>query len=98
MAHWREVLPGGLLEIDYETLTTDTPTTVRRMLDWTGLSWDERCLTPHRSERLVRTASVSQVRQPVYTQSVARWRRYADVLAPLSTRLQQVGLLPGGDS
>jgi tetratricopeptide (TPR) repeat protein len=93
MAHWRGVLPGGLLEIDYESLTRDTEAAVRRMLDWVGLPWDERCLAPHRSERLVRTASVSQVREPVYTRSVARWRHYAHALRPVTDRLAAAGLI-----
>ena len=52
-----------------------------------GLDWDARCLDFHRSERLVRTASAAQVRRPIYTSSVGRWRRYEAFLAPLLAEL-----------
>jgi hypothetical protein len=59
----------------------------RRLIDWLGLDWDDRCLSFFETERLVRTASVTQVREPIYNRSVARWRRYEAMLAPLLTSL-----------
>ncbi len=86
MAHWRRVLPAEtLLEIDYAALVEDLETTARRMLAHCGLGWDARCLEFHRTERPVRTASMAQVRKPIYRQSS---RRPDDaVLAPLLTAL-----------
>jgi tetratricopeptide (TPR) repeat protein len=84
MAHWRAVLPEGvLLEVDYEALVADPEGGARRILDHCGLEWDSRCLDFHRSERRVRTASAAQVRRPVSADSIGRWRAYADHLGPL---------------
>jgi tetratricopeptide (TPR) repeat protein len=86
--HWREVLPSTMLEIDYEALVADQETQTRRLIEWLGLEWNPACLAFYRGDRLVRTASVSQVRQPVYRQSVERWRRYEEALAPLLKKLE----------
>ena len=75
MAHWRRVIPADrLLEIDYEALTADPEQHSRRLIAFAGLDWDDACLTPERNQRVVRTASIWQARQPVYRSSVARWR------------------------
>jgi len=87
MAHWREVLPVPVLEVDYEAMVADQEGQSRRLIDGLGLDWDESCLSFHKTERLVRTASVTQVRQPIYQRSVARWQRYESMLAPLLARL-----------
>jgi len=94
MSHWRQVLPVPLLEVDYEELTADQEGVSRRLVAWLGLEWDENCLNFHRTERLVRTASVAQVRQPIYRRSVARWKHYEAMLKPLLDRL---GGLPVGE-
>ncbi|MDH4320516.1 MAG: tetratricopeptide repeat protein [Desulfobulbaceae bacterium] len=84
MAHWRDILPpGAFLDLRYEELVADTETQSRRLLDFCGLPWDDACLAFHATERKVRTASITQVRQPIYTTSVERWRRYGNTLAPL---------------
>ena len=84
MAHWREVLsPEQLLEIDYEALVAEPESEVARLLAHCGLDWDNACLAFHRNERSVRTASATQVRQPLYASAVGRWRRYQDELQPL---------------
>ncbi len=87
MGHWRAVLPVPMLEIDYEETVADQAGQTRRLLDFIGVDWDDACMRFHETERLVRTASVTQVRQPVYTRSVERWRRYEDMLAPLLERI-----------
>jgi len=84
MDHWRRVLPqGAVLELEYENLVENFAPETRRILDHCGLPWDERCLEFHRTERAVRTASASQVRQPIYRSSMQRWRRYEKHLGPL---------------
>lgn len=80
MAHWRRVLPERMLEIDYETTVADLETTARRIVDAAGLPWDPACLTFHKNKRPIRTASLAQVRQPIYTRSVGRWKHYQDAL------------------
>jgi len=83
MDHWREVLPEGvMLEVQYEQVVADFEAQARRIVAHCGLEWDDACLTFHKTERSVRTASVTQVRQPIYSSSVGRWRAYEDLLQP----------------
>ncbi len=88
MDHWREVLPGRMLEIDYEETVVDLESVARRMIAAAGLEWEPACLEFHRTERPVRTASVTQVRQPVYQRSVARWKNYEPALKDLFAALE----------
>ena len=83
MAHWRAVLPIPVHEVDYEETVADLEGVARRLLDACGLEWDPACLEFYRTRRSVRTASVTQVRQPIYTKSVARWKNYERELADL---------------
>lgn len=84
MSHWRNVLPKPrFLEVDYEDVVADTEAQARRILDFLGLPWDPACLEFHKTRRAVRTASVNQVRQPVYTASTGRWKSHAENLQPL---------------
>jgi len=88
MAHWRQVLPAShFLEVDYEAIVVDLEAETRRMLAFLGLPWNETCLRFHEAERPVRTASVNQVRQPLYRTSAGRWRAHAVQLGPLLTAL-----------
>jgi tetratricopeptide (TPR) repeat protein len=84
VAHWREVLPEGtLLEVQYEQLVGEQETWTRRILDFLGLAWDERCLDFHKTERAVMTASFWQVRQEIYRRSGGRWHNYKRFIGPL---------------
>ncbi|MGB1885377.1 MAG: sulfotransferase [Gammaproteobacteria bacterium] len=84
MAHWRAVLPpGSFLDLQYEELVADPESQIPALIEFCGLPWDDACLEPHKHKRSIRTASVTQVRQPVYTSSVERWRRYEKFLTPL---------------
>jgi hypothetical protein len=87
MEHWRQVLPVPLLEVDYEETVADLEGVARRLIDGIGLEWEPACLSFHTTARPVRTASVSQVRQPLYTRSVQRWKHYETALAELLDRL-----------
>jgi tetratricopeptide (TPR) repeat protein len=87
MDHWRAVLPVPVHEVDYEETVTDLEGVARRLVAACGQEWDPACLEFHRTQRLVRTASVSQVRQPIYTRSVARWKHYEHDLADLFAAL-----------
>jgi tetratricopeptide (TPR) repeat protein len=87
MDHWRRVLPVPVLEVDYEETVADLEGVARRLVSWCGLEWEPSCLRFHEGRRPVRTASVSQVRQPIYQRSVARWKHYEQALAPLFDRL-----------
>ena len=84
MAHWERVLPAGvMMTVDYEDTVGDLERVARDLVEHIGLPWDDACLAFHTSKRAVKTASVVQVRKPVYNTSVERWRRYGDGLAPL---------------
>ena len=84
MEHWREVLPAGVLfELDYEELVEHPEGMGRQLCEFLGLSWHDGLLAFHRTERPVKTASVWQVRQPLYRSSRERWRHYEKQLQPL---------------
>jgi hypothetical protein len=84
MEHWRQVLPTGvMLDVQYESVVEDAETTARKVIEFCGLPWNDACLDFHKSDRPVKTASVSQVRKPIYGSSVKRWERYGDGLKPL---------------
>jgi hypothetical protein len=83
MDHWRQVLPLPIFEIQYEELVSAPEQWTRALLDFCGLAWDDRCLAFHQTERQVKTASALQVRQPMYTRSVGRWKPYEIQLQPL---------------
>lgn len=89
MAHWNEIFPGQILENRYEDMVADLETQTRRVLDFCGLDWDPNCLNFHESDRAIRTASVTQVRQPIYTGSVEKWRKYEAQLQPLIRVLEK---------
>lgn len=91
MAHWRAVLPAEVfLEVPYEALVEDQEGWSRRIIAFLGLEWDARCLEFHKTERKIGTASNWQARQPIYTTSKARWRRYEAHLGPLLGLLELV--------
>ena len=81
--HWLKTLPLRMLEIRYEELVADQEGQSRRLIEFLGLPWDPACLEFHRTQRTVATASVWQVRQPMYSRSVGRWRHYERHLTPL---------------
>ena len=89
MDHWREVLPADkFLEVQYETLVTDREVETRRMIEFCGLPWEEACLHPEDNLRTVVTPSFWQVRQPVYSGSLNRWKRYEPWLGPFAQLLE----------
>lgn len=82
--HWEKVIPDSqFMVVDYENLVSDFQPTVESMLRFLDLTWEPTCLDFHQSKSTVRTASVNQVRKPLYQSSVARWKPYADYLQPL---------------
>ncbi len=96
MAHWRSVLPpGAMLDVPYEAVVDDLEGQARRLIEYCGLPWDDRCLSFHKTSATVsRTASAAQVRQPLFRTSVQRWRKYEAGLGPL---LRELGDLVPAD-
>lgn len=83
MHHWNQLFPGEILEVCYEDVLDDPEREARRMLDYIGVAWEPQVLNFSELQRPVKTASVWQVRQPLYKSSMARWARYEAHLAPL---------------
>ncbi len=89
MDHWRATLPAPILEVDYEETVSDLESVARRLLAAIGLEWEPSCLEFHRTRRLIRTGSITQARQPVYTRSIGPLERYEHELADLFAALPQ---------
>jgi tetratricopeptide (TPR) repeat protein len=85
--YWKTVLPVPVHEVSYERLVDDFEDEARRLLTACGLDWEPACLQFHQTSRPVRTASLTQVRQPLYRKAVARWKNYETLLADLFARL-----------
>jgi tetratricopeptide (TPR) repeat protein len=92
MDYWDEVLPGKVLCVQYEKVIEDTEAATRRLLAHCGLPFEDACLRFFENRRPVRTASSEQVRQPIYTSAVARWKRLATELEPLQQALGEATL------
>jgi hypothetical protein len=87
MEHWRKVLPLKMLDVQYEHLVSTFDEVAHQLVEFLGLPWNEHCLTYYRNPRSVSTSSSWQVRQPVYSSSVDRWRNYEKHLGPLMQSL-----------
>jgi len=87
MEHWQRALPGRILDVRYEDLVVDPEAQIRRLTNHCDLSWEEAVLNFDKTERQISTASAAQVRQPVHTGSVARWKRFGSDLHPLIAAL-----------
>jgi len=95
--HWRSVLPADrFIEVDYEDLTSAPVPVTRRIIAACGLAWNDACLRPESNPRAVKTPSKWQTRQPIYRNSVARWRRYEPWLGPLRALVDDESQLDTG--
>ena len=92
MDHWKSVFPQSIYEIQYENLTQNPEAEVRKMLDFLGLPWEEACLSFNERQSTVKTFSRLQVRNPINTGSIARWRNYEKHLSPIMAVFQQAGV------
>ena len=89
MEHWRRVLPASaVLDVRYEDVVADLEGQARRLLAYCEIPWNDACLAFHRNRRVVRTASVTQVRRPLYASSVSRWHAFSDLAQPLLEALR----------
>jgi hypothetical protein len=92
LTHWRRTPPVEWLDVVYEDLVDNPERNARRLVEFAGLDWDPACLTPHTTRRVVRTASLVQVRQPIHRQSVGRWRAYERSLRPMFDGFRRHGV------
>lgn len=88
MRYWQKILPGRILEVEYENLVENTESGVRSILDFCGLEFEPGCLDFHTLKRAVATASFMQVRRPVYKSSIEHWKHYEQFLGPLLETLK----------
>jgi predicted Zn-dependent protease len=87
MRHWEEVLPGRILRVHHEDVVSDLEGSVRRILEYCGLEFEQACVDFHKSRRSVRTPSSEQVRQPIYRDGLDQWTKFGAWLDPLKTAL-----------
>lgn len=92
MAHWKSLWPDDILTFDYDGFVRDPRPMTADLLAFCGLDWDEACLAFHRTDSNVKTASVWQVREPLYQRSSGRWRHYERQLEPLRRWFEEQGL------
>lgn len=83
MKHWEEVLPGKLHHVYYEDVVANSELNSRNIVDYLGLKWEDRVLKRETSQNSVKTLSAWQVRQPIYTSSAGKWRKFEKHLGPL---------------
>jgi tetratricopeptide (TPR) repeat protein len=92
MDHWQQLIGDSMLTVDYDTLVAEPQQTIGSVLDFLELEWHDDCLQFHQLRNRVRTASLHQVRQPMYRSSSGRWQHYTRALEPLQKDLQQAGM------
>ncbi|NCF63610.1 MAG: tetratricopeptide repeat protein [Gammaproteobacteria bacterium] len=90
MDHWHDVLPGKVLEVNYEQVVTDQENQTRRILEYCGIPWEDQCLRFYETERAINTASSEQVRQPIYTKALNFWRNYEPHLGELIETMESL--------
>lgn len=93
MQHWKS-LGIDMLEVPYERLVADPEPCIRQLIEYCGLEWDECCLNFYDSERVTRTSSYDQVRQPLYTRSIGRWKNYEPHIQNLLKLLSEEKISP----
>lgn len=93
MAHWHKVMPGQILDVNYEDVVTDAEAQAKRLTQWCGLTYSADMLDFYQADAASTTASAAQVRKPIYASSIEKWRNIEAELAPLKLKLQQAGVV-----
>ena len=89
MEHWSNLFPAAILAVEYENLVQNQEDVTRQIIEFLDLAWDQNCFHFFKTERHVHTASDIQVKKPIYTSSIARWRRYDKHLEPFNKGLSE---------
>jgi tetratricopeptide (TPR) repeat protein len=92
MAHWKTLYGADIFDLDYDALVREPRPSIERLTTFCGLEWEDALLSFERSANAVKTASVWQVREPLYRRSSGRWHNYAAHIAPLRARLREAGI------
>jgi hypothetical protein len=85
MAHWHEVLPNFVLQVNHEEVVDDLQTQVTRMLGFCELEFEQACVNFHKTKRTIKTPSSEQVRQPIYKSATEQWQHFEPYLSTLKT-------------
>lgn len=88
MQHWKKILPDFIYDISYEALIQNQKEETVKLLKACKLDWDKNCLEFYKNKRAIKTASVVQVRKPIYKNSMNSWKNYKDNLKPLFNSLK----------
>lgn len=88
MSFWQSKFPDDIYCLSYEQLVCNHEKEIRKLIDFVSLEWDEKCLSFYKVNNTVKTASVWQVRQPLYTSSSGRWGNYKQELSALIKKLK----------
>lgn len=91
MQHWHDAIPGFVYDLNYESLTRNPETEIRKLLAACDLDWQQDCLDFDKTEGIVKTASAYQARQPIYTSSVGLWESYQPCIQPMLDELNTAG-------
>ena len=84
MKNWNEKFGKDIYNLSYEKLVSDQKKETEQLLKFCGLDWDINCLQPHKNRNKVATASLAQVRSPVYKSSIRKWENYSSYLTELT--------------
>lgn len=90
MAHWKQLCPDNILEVDYETLVKNPEKEMKRILKFLGLPWDANVLEFHKTDRAIQTLSLAQVNQPIFETGVGAWKEYAELLEPFRAEISDL--------
>ncbi len=91
MDFWEELTPGFVYHVSYESLVENYEPEARKLIEYCGLPWDDACLEPHKNKRAVMTLSQDQVRKPIYSSSIGKWKEFEDYLEPFRAACQKYG-------
>jgi hypothetical protein len=89
MKHWKKTMRIPVYELNYEDLVQDQEQETRKLLAFCGIEWNDACLSFHETRRTISTASYDQVRKPMHSESIGRWRQYEQHLGPLIDELRK---------
>ncbi|WP_281701436.1 tetratricopeptide repeat-containing sulfotransferase family protein [Acetobacter malorum] len=92
MRFWQQEIPERILEVQYENIVLDQENITRSILEHCGLSWNDACLSFHKSNAAVSTPSAAQVRRPLYRDALERWKQHEEDLMPARHILEQAGI------
>lgn len=91
--HWKAASPLRMFECPYEDIVSEQEASSRRLIAFLDLEWEPGCLRFHSTDRLVKTPSHWQVRQPIYGSSVRGWKKYEAHLGPLIEALGEFAIV-----